>query len=234
MDNEQNVRWLSYDEIADMRGIDRASAIRMVRRKHWQKRDANDGTTRVAVPGTFFRVTRTKTAVPGQSVTGQPPSITGQTQDNDNDNAPTINALLDHVRTLREQLGRERAALEGKAIVLREAVAGERERAERAEAEHGVARTEAMTERALRTQAEREREEARLRAALVEAKLTEVREAVAREARRVEQAEEARKTAETQRDAAQAARDATQAELAAWTAGGPLARTWRAFWNRSR
>jgi hypothetical protein len=59
-----------------------------------------------------------------------------------------------------------------------------------------------------------------------------LREALAREVRQLGQAEEARKTAETQRDAAQAARDSIQAELTAWTAGGPLARTWRAFWNR--
>ncbi len=54
MDRRQDAgdaRWLSYDEIAALRGIDRASAIRMVRRKHWAKQDANDGTTRVASPG---------------------------------------------------------------------------------------------------------------------------------------------------------------------------------------
>jgi hypothetical protein len=56
-----------------------------------------------------------------------------------------------------------------------------------------------------------------------------LREAVAREVRQLEQAEEARKAAETQRDAAQATRDATAAELAGWTAGGPLARAWRGF-----
>lgn len=65
-----------------------------------------------------------------------------------------------------------------------------------------------------------------------EAEAAASREAVAREIRQAEQAEEARKVAEMQLNAAQAARDATQAELAAWTAGGPVARTWRAFWNR--
>jgi hypothetical protein len=65
-----------------------------------------------------------------------------------------------------------------------------------------------------------------------EAEAAAAREAVARELRQAEQAEEARKVAETRRRAAEAAREATQAELAAWTAGGPLARTWRAFWNQ--
>jgi septal ring factor EnvC (AmiA/AmiB activator) len=77
-----------------------------------------------------------------------------------------------------------------------------------------------------------EREEARIRVAHAEGEAKALREAVAREIRQAEQAEEARKVAETQRGAAQAAREATQAELAAWTAGGPLARTWRAFWNQ--
>jgi putative transposase len=64
-----------------------------------------------------------------------------------------------------------------------------------------------------------------MRMGRAEAEAAAAREAVAREIRQAEQAEEARKGAETQRDAA-------QAELAAWTAGGPLARTWRAFWNQ--
>jgi chromosome segregation ATPase len=81
-------------------------------------------------------------------------------------------------------------------------------------------------------QLQAEREEARIRAAYAEGEAKALREAVAREIRQAEQAEEARRVAETQLGAAQATRDATQAELAAWTAGGPLARTWRAFWSR--
>jgi hypothetical protein len=104
MDNEPDARWLSYDEIADMRGIDRASAIRMVRRKHWPKRDSNDGTTRVAVPGTFFRAKRTKSSVPKHIVTGHVENAPGHISDNDNDNPSIISALSGHVTTLREQL----------------------------------------------------------------------------------------------------------------------------------
>src|SRR4051795_9955883 len=100
MDNEPDARWLSYDDIADMRGIDRASAIRMVRRKQWPKQDANDGTTRVAVPGAFFRAKRTKAAAPGQGA----PKAPGLPPDNANDNGHNFNALSEHVRTLREQL----------------------------------------------------------------------------------------------------------------------------------
>jgi hypothetical protein len=67
-----------------------------------------------------------------------------------------------------------------------------------------------------------------------EAEAAVARDALAREIRQAEQAEAARKTAEIQAGAALAARDAMQAELDAWTSGGPLARMWRAFWNRRR
>jgi chromosome segregation ATPase len=79
-----------------------------------------------------------------------------------------------------------------------------------------------------------EREEARIRAAHAEGEAKALREAVAREIRQAEQAEEAWKASETRRRAAEAARDATQAELAAWTAGGPLARAWRALIFRTK
>jgi hypothetical protein len=93
-----------------------------------------------------------------------------------------------------------------------------REWAERAGIEKALAQAEAAA--------------ARSRADRAEAEAVVLREALAREVRQLEQAEASRRIAETQRGAAQAARDATQAELAAWTAGGPLARTWRAFWNQ--
>ena len=58
---DAETRWLSYDELACVRGIDRASAIRLVRRKRWPKRDGNDGTVRVAVPADIAEDTpRTK------------------------------------------------------------------------------------------------------------------------------------------------------------------------------
>ncbi len=162
MDRRQDAgdaRWLSYDEIAALRGIDRASAIRMVRRKHWAKQDANDGTTRVAVPGQFFRAKRTKADASGQNVTWQSAPVLWQSSVNDNDNHPVLSALSGHVATLREQLtlaqgaaaGREeqlkaardetaaertRAAVaEAKLEAAEAALARERERADRAEAE---------------------------------------------------------------------------------------------------
>jgi len=49
-DDRKDTRWLSYDELTRVRGIDRESAIRLVRRKQWAKRAGNDGSIRVAIP----------------------------------------------------------------------------------------------------------------------------------------------------------------------------------------
>jgi hypothetical protein len=164
MDSEPDARWLSYDEIADMRGIDRASAIRMVRRKQWPKQDGNDGTTRVAVPGSFFRARRTKVTAPGQEAHNVPDPPPG----NDNDNVPVFNALSEHVRTLREQLT---------AIAERE----ERLRGELQAAEAWIDKAweEVKAERDRTAQAERDREAARIAAAAAEGEAKGLQVAVA-------------------------------------------------------
>lgn len=43
-------RWMTYGEIAEARGIDDASARRLVARKTWAKQQGNDKAIRVAVP----------------------------------------------------------------------------------------------------------------------------------------------------------------------------------------
>jgi hypothetical protein len=45
-----DVRRLTYAELAAVRGISRASAERLARRKHWPRQVGNDGVTRVTVP----------------------------------------------------------------------------------------------------------------------------------------------------------------------------------------
>jgi hypothetical protein len=46
----EDVRWLSYGELAEARGISTASAIRLVFRRKWRRQDGNDGIVKVAVP----------------------------------------------------------------------------------------------------------------------------------------------------------------------------------------
>ena len=43
-------RWLSYDELGQIRGIGRPSAVKLAQRERWQRRSGNDRTARVLVP----------------------------------------------------------------------------------------------------------------------------------------------------------------------------------------
>jgi hypothetical protein len=45
-----HLRWLSYRELGQARGISTASAIRLAFRRKWRRQDGNDGTVKVAVP----------------------------------------------------------------------------------------------------------------------------------------------------------------------------------------
>jgi predicted nuclease with TOPRIM domain len=54
MSDDVEIRWVSYTELAEARGIDRLSAIRIARDKKWRKQKGNDGTIRVAVPRNFL------------------------------------------------------------------------------------------------------------------------------------------------------------------------------------
>jgi hypothetical protein len=48
-------RWLSYAELAELRGISKSSATRMSFRHKWRRQSGNDGTVRVFVPTAGFR-----------------------------------------------------------------------------------------------------------------------------------------------------------------------------------
>jgi len=43
-------RWLTYDELAALRGIKRIGAVRLVQRHKWRRQAGNDGLARVLVP----------------------------------------------------------------------------------------------------------------------------------------------------------------------------------------
>jgi hypothetical protein len=53
--DDEDIRWLTFRELAAARGIEVASAIRIVRKKNWRRRMSNDAkTVRVAVPFDFL------------------------------------------------------------------------------------------------------------------------------------------------------------------------------------
>jgi hypothetical protein len=131
--SDSATRWLSYDEIAAARGIDRESAVRWSRRKRWPRREANDGTVRLAVPeGILRRASNRGGKAP--NVLGDVPEgiladVPGHALE---DNPGTINALEGHIQTLREELAAARqVAAEVPALA---------ERAGRAEAEAAALR----------------------------------------------------------------------------------------------
>jgi hypothetical protein len=98
-------RWMSYAELAEARGIDKLSAMRMARRRRWLKQTANDGTVRVLVPET---VLETRQADP---------------RDIPSDVVRRISALETREKMLGELVEQGRA----EAVELREQVAGLRE-----------------------------------------------------------------------------------------------------------
>jgi septal ring factor EnvC (AmiA/AmiB activator) len=49
-DDRSGIRWMSYAELAETRGISRASATRLAFRRKWDRQGSNDKTARVAVP----------------------------------------------------------------------------------------------------------------------------------------------------------------------------------------
>ncbi|MDP9373252.1 MAG: hypothetical protein M3Q65_12525 [Chloroflexota bacterium] len=109
-------------------------------------------------------------------------------QDADRDNI--IKALEAAVDSLREQSGRERAALEAEAAMLRDALGRERERADRLETDRSAARAlvdrrgqEVIELRERAGRAEAEREAAKVAAAAAEGEAKGLREALT-EARR--------------------------------------------------
>ena len=50
MDGDTAGRWLSYAELAEVRGTDKHSALKLALRKRWPRRKGNHGTMQVCVP----------------------------------------------------------------------------------------------------------------------------------------------------------------------------------------
>ena len=49
-DDRDDVRWMTYAELGQARGISTASATRLAFRRKWRRQGGNDGIARVAVP----------------------------------------------------------------------------------------------------------------------------------------------------------------------------------------
>src|ERR1700733_8065875 len=54
MDAEPGGRWISYAELAEIRGTDKTSALKLALRKKWPRRKDNHGTMHVCVPADWL------------------------------------------------------------------------------------------------------------------------------------------------------------------------------------
>jgi hypothetical protein len=87
--------WMSFAELGRARGISRASAARLVRRRKWRKRTDNHGVVHVFVPAGADEPADRQPGHPTEALGGHPTDV-----------SHAISALETAVTTLREQLER--------------------------------------------------------------------------------------------------------------------------------
>lgn len=153
--NREDGRWLSYTELARIRGISKESAIRLVRRERWRKLPGNDagGTVRVLVPEDWLRPAREDNP-PVDPLTNPTPIREGIPEDLRSLTAGWEQAvILSRIRAEAAEARAEKADVDRRAAETRadRADADRRSaegRAERAEAALGAERQRAETLRA--------------------------------------------------------------------------------------
>ena len=165
-DSDADGRWVTYAELAAVRGIDRHSAVKLSFRRHWRSQKDNYGTVRVCVPPDWLR--------PERETSGD---VSG-------DMSTVIRPLEAAISTLRVQLDRAEAGRE----------AADR-RADQAEARADQAEARADTLRArLEGELHRAKDDLALIRAAIDQSQAEARKAhtEAEELRRAEAARRAR------------------------------------------
>jgi hypothetical protein len=95
-------RWMTFAELGQSRDINRASAIKLVRRHGWRRQKDNEGHVRALVPVTWATADDAR----------ESDSTAGRTKDSTADMSRAISALYTAVTAFREQLGHERARAE--------------------------------------------------------------------------------------------------------------------------
>jgi hypothetical protein len=93
--SDGSVKWMSYDELAAVMGINRESARQLAIRKRWGRRKGNDGKARVGVPEEALRPTTGPSTAESTS-----PAPSESTSD---DTSP-IRVLTRHIERLEQEL----------------------------------------------------------------------------------------------------------------------------------
>jgi hypothetical protein len=141
-DDRGDIRWLTYAELGQVRGISTASATRLAFRRKWRRQPGNDGIVRVAVP-----------AGEDQPRSDKPHDDMG---DDRADIMRLVSALEAAIATAREREQTDAATITGLREQLAEAI--ERAKTTEARAERADA---ALTGERAKADALRERLEAR-------------------------------------------------------------------------
>lgn len=95
-------RWVSYAELAKLRGITKASATRLAMRRAWDRQPGNDGLARVAVP---IAALKPDTDDAHDAIHDATQDDRGAIGHDDGDaNLSVIKALEAHVESLRDRL----------------------------------------------------------------------------------------------------------------------------------
>ena len=147
MDSEPGGRWISYTELAEIRGTDKTSALKLALRKKWPRRKDNHGTMHVCVPPEWL----------GSWGNRRPPDNTPQDMPSSTPNGMDISRSISTLemalasadkradqaekRADRAEIRAEQA--EARADQAQQAVEMERNRADRAEAGREAAQARA-------------------------------------------------------------------------------------------
>jgi hypothetical protein len=137
-DDATEGRWLTYDELAQVRGIQRIGAVRLAKRQGWRRQPGNDGKARVMVPTTALSLVRGTRPSPSaiEPVPDGVPDGEGNSWANGGANGAvtTITALQGAIDTLRQQLVRADAREDALRAALDQASAEAKEAREATEA----------------------------------------------------------------------------------------------------
>lgn len=149
----EDVRLLTYDEIASAFGITRESARQLVIRKRWARRKGNDGKARIEVPEDAIEPAGTSdsTSTDTSDDTG------GDTPHTPSDDPSVVTVLTRHIERIESELSEAKAALvsmtserdlerttSAQVDVLKAVLEAERQRTTELRAERDLDRTRAV------------------------------------------------------------------------------------------
>lgn len=105
----EDVRLLTYDEIASAFGITRESARQLVIRKRWARKKGNDGKARIEVPEDALEPVATSDSTP----TDTSDDTGDDTSHSPSDNPSVVTVLTRHIERIESELSEAKAALAG-------------------------------------------------------------------------------------------------------------------------